>query len=253
MVFNGIPAKKDEFPYQVAILKYNDLKCGGSIIDNNWVLTAAHCVTYPFEINRAPEYLAKRFEVVYGSLYWDNTRNRLQVEKVIVHPNWLFDGEHFAYDIALLKVRGNLTHLPESMPVTLATPDLDVIGQRATVTGYGRVSEDGEVSDIILNATQTIKPDGECLDENDDYDETLMLCAKNPGQDTCRGDSGGPLVLVREPNGKQQDKHPNIQVGIVSTGPRRGEYIRCDSDQSYTIYTRVAPFEAWIQDTMKKN
>jgi len=253
MIFNGIPAEKGEFPYQVGILMDNKhFACGGSIIDNNWVLTAARCVTDPYEINMVPGYPADRFEVVYGSLYWNNTRNRLQVEKVIVHPNWILNGEHWAYDITLLKVKGNLI-TPESMPVTLATPDLDVIGQRATVSGFGKFSEDGKISDILLKTTQTIKPDKECDEENEEYDETCMLCAKNPGQDTCRGDSGGPLVLVREPNGNQQERHPNIQVGIVSTGPRRREYIRCDSDQYYSIYTRVASFEQWIQETMDSN
>jgi len=94
-IHNGIPAQQGEFPYQIALIKDRRFFCGGSIIDNNWVLTAAHCVTRMEENggpSTAPGLEPSRLGVVYGSLYWNNPDRLLPVEQVHVHPNWVNNG-----------------------------------------------------------------------------------------------------------------------------------------------------------------
>ena len=91
-IHDGTPATEGEFPYHIALLQDGEYSCGGSIIDDKWILTAAHCVTASIKNGGSethPGVPARYFQVVYGSLFLDNKQNRVQVTYVHVHPNWI--------------------------------------------------------------------------------------------------------------------------------------------------------------------
>ncbi len=104
-IINGRAAKPYEFPWQVGLLKttptYVQTVCGGILISDRWVLTAAHCI----EINPNVKY-----EVVLGDLVRgrdDGTEQFFEVEEAVVHSDYKVVGTTPHYDFALLKLRVN--------------------------------------------------------------------------------------------------------------------------------------------------
>lgn len=262
MIVGGKPAKPGAYPFQVRL--YDSMNddigfCGGSIIDKQWVLTAAHC-------------LLDTDSVVVGFGDVDRTKTtKIESEKIIVHPDYV-DGKKA--DIALVKLSKPIPDAP-SVPFAdeNATPSLLQPGARATVTGWGAIwdfqafnnamdvmagrrtlSERKLLNDEELQAPRMLhEVDIEVIDPQECkavYDQLQVsaftigdteICATGPrgGKDSCFGDSGGPLVV---PEGEGY-----VQVGIVSWGPQ------CGNPLFPGVYTRVASFSDWIKGAMNGN
>ncbi len=262
MIVGGAPAEAGKYPWQVRLYDSMDDEigfCGGSIIDKQWVLTAAHC-------------LVDTDSVVVGFGDVDRTKTtKIESEKIFVHPDYA-DGKKA--DVALVKLSKPIPDAPavsyagDGAPQALLQP-----GARATVTGWGAiwdfqafnnamdvmagrrtVSERRLLNDEELQAPRLLhEVDIEVIDPQECkavYDQLQVsaftigdteICATGPrgGKDSCFGDSGGPLVV---PKGSGY-----VQVGIVSWGPQ------CGNPLFPGVYTRVSSFSNWIKGTMGGN
>jgi secreted trypsin-like serine protease len=262
MIVGGAPAEPGKYPWQVRLYESMDDEigfCGGSIIDKQWILTAAHC-------------LVDTDSVVVGFGDVDRTKTtKIEGEKIFVHPDYA-DGKKA--DVALVKLAKPIPDAPAvSYAGGDATQRLLQPGARATVTGWGAVwdfqafnnamdvmagrrtvSERRLLNDEELQAPRLLhEVDIEVIDQQECkaiYDQLQVsaftigdteICATGPrgGKDSCFGDSGGPLV-VPEGNGY-------VQVGIVSWGPQ------CGNPLFPGVYTRVSSFSDWIKGTMGGN
>lgn len=262
MIVGGEPAEPGEYPFQVRLYETMDDDigfCGGSIIDTQWILTAAHC-------------LVDTDSVVVGFGDIDRTKTtKIESEKIIVHPDYL-DGKKA--DVALVKLSKPIPDAP-SVPFAdeAASQGLLQAGARATVTGWGAIwdfqafdnamdvmagrrtlSERRLLNNEELQAPRLLhEVDIEVIDSQECkavYDQLQVsafrigdteICATGPrgGKDSCFGDSGGPLVVPKG-NGF-------VQVGIVSWGPQ------CGNPLFPGVYTRVASFSDWIKGAMSGN
>jgi secreted trypsin-like serine protease len=232
-ITGGTTAFITDFPYQVYYIS-GDYRCGGSIIGDTWILTAAHCTQddYGTPISAA---------VMRIKVGLDNPGNPADgqtyyVSKVIVHEN--FDNQTLKNDIALLELQDTI-HNPIAKPIKLVTSE-DVAngvtdpGVMSWVTGWGLVNVDPQELPTSLQKVQLpIVTNGQAaiVWGNSIPSTDLMAGYLNGNKDACNGDSGGPLVVPVFGEYKL--------AGIVSWGSSN-----CNT---YGAYTRVSLFEDWIR------
>ncbi|GLY49265.1 serine protease [Lentzea sp. NBRC 102530] len=214
-IVGGTPARVADTPWVVAITTTDgQLICGGALVAENKVMTAAHCVTLKGVLGknqRPPEQL----RVVAGRT---DLRDKAEgvdaaVSGVWRHPDYVevTKGD----DVAILTL---------ARPVPYRTIALGEVGDDGVVLGWGRTAENVPPALSLRKVTVPILSDSECLLKEPDYRPGAMLCAGRGGRDACTGDSGGPLVV----RGRL--------AGVVSFG--RG----CARPDEPGVYTRLANY-----------
>ncbi|XP_055535658.1 serine protease filzig-like isoform X4 [Wyeomyia smithii] len=232
-----------EYPWQVAILKKDPKEsvyvCGGTLIDNQYIITAAHCVkTYNgFDLRvRLGEWDVNHDVEFYPYIERD-------VISVQVHP------EYYAgtldNDLAILKMDSpvDFSNTPHISPACLPDKYTDFSGQRCWTTGWGKdaFGDYGKYQNILKEVDVPIVNDQQCQAQLRQtrlgYQYKLhpgFVCAGGEeGKDACKGDGGGPLVCER--NGSWQ------VVGVVSWG------IGCGKANVPGVYVKVAYYLDWLQ------
>lgn len=229
-ITGGTDALVSDFPWQVYITAGN-MACGGSIIDDEWILTAAHCVIDE-DGNPLPE------DVVAVKVGADNPYNDLEglvfsASRVIPHEN--YDEETLENDIALIRL-GN--PVQNASPIRLVTAADVAYGATAPgvmtwVTGWGLISLDPNVFPTSLQKVQLpIITNAQASTVWQSIPSTVLMAGyKDGNKDACNGDSGGPMVV--EVLGEYR------LAGLVSWGSSE-----CDT---YGAYTNVSLFEEWIR------
>ena len=197
-IVGGEEAFADEFPWFASSI--NGSLCGASFVGGNVLLTAAHC-SRAFRVGSDVYVKAYRFQ--------SSSRGAIRrtITKTVRHPKYGNAGNDFDYDFMLIQLDEPVEGID---PVQLnKNGALPVDGDSVTVMGFGTTSEGGSISRDLLKVEVKKDPRSVCSNSYfSSYDDDIMLCASDPGQDSCQGDSGGPLVLTGT----------NIQVGVVSFG-----------------------------------
>jgi secreted trypsin-like serine protease len=207
-----------------------NLRCGSSVIDNSWILSAAHCVDgYTTQ--------ASRFQIVVGTYDTRITEDgqlTAQVAQIYMHPQ--YSSRTLTNDVALLQLSSPLVYTDHIQPVCLPSniDDLLVAGQSVFVTGWGSTSSGGSVSPTLRQViVPTLTPDQCQAQYGAGNIDGTMLCAGVGGKDSCQGDSGGPLVVKRRDGFWYQG-------GVVSWGQG------CALPNYAGVYARVSVQCDWI-------
>ncbi|XP_077973719.1 transmembrane protease serine 9-like isoform X2 [Styela clava] len=231
----GSYAVQGSWPWQVYIMDdRGDYKCGGSVVDKDWVLTAAHCTYFP------------TITVGIGGYNLTNQEDDqiIKVKEVYRHPNYVNSAIGNGYDIALFKLEKSITFGRHVQPICIATlgnVDAESADHNCIVTGWGLTKIGGVVSQVLRQVRLPIMPNEQCEKANGKaFNTDFLFCAgyfETGGADSCQGDSGGPLVCLKDNNW--------FQYGIVSYGSD-GSF--CGRPGEAGFYTTVTYYEEWIQN-----
>ncbi|XP_078038726.1 proclotting enzyme [Augochlora pura] len=226
----GQPADPTEWPWMAALLrKDNSRYCGGVLITDRHVLTAAHCV-----YRHAPRDIKVRLGEYDFSAEPEYSRaTDFAVSEIRVHR--YFDRVLYENDIAIAKLHRPTVFDEHVWPVCLPPIDQTFENENAVVTGWGTSYYGGPASAVLMEVVVPIWSRNLCVRSFARRIPETMMCAGayEGGRDACQGDSGGPL-LHRLANGRW------VNAGIVSWG------IRCGEPGRPGVYTRVNAYLDWI-------
>ncbi|KAF2346485.1 Serine proteases trypsin domain [Trinorchestia longiramus] len=234
-IVGGQPATADEYPWMVSLgVGTGGQFCGGTLISNSWIVTAAHCIDD--RLSRNPGMLQVGLGYYRLSSPLSSSIKRT-ARQIIRHSR--YNDATLENDIALIRVDPiDWAENPTIRPVCLPDNSNDLYsGSTGIVTGWGTLSSDGSSSDTLIEVSIPIISNSACKNDLGDSITSVMLCAGQDagGVDSCQGDSGGPMVVMDGSNAEL--------VGVVSWG------YGCGEPRSPGVYTRVTEFVSWIQTT----
>uniref|UniRef100_A0A665T5A4 pancreatic elastase II n=1 Tax=Echeneis naucrates TaxID=173247 RepID=A0A665T5A4_ECHNA len=244
-VVGGEDVRENSWPWQVYSFKIFLLSlfsfyhtCGGTLISNQWVLTAAHCISS-----------SRTYRVYLGkhNLNYNEAGSRaISPSKIIIHENWDANRIRWAHnDIALIKLSTPVTFTDTIMAACLPNAgDIEPHGTPCYVTGWGRLWTGGPLADALQQALLPVVGHSTCT--RSDWWGSLvtsnMVCAGGDGQlASCNGDSGGPL------NCQSYDGSWEVH-GVVSFGSGMG----CNYPKKPSVFTRVSAYISWINNVSGK-
>ncbi|KAL1396729.1 hypothetical protein pipiens_010317 [Culex pipiens pipiens] len=228
-IIGGRPVNINTVPYQVSVIvqygTYLIHTCGGSILDEDTILTAAHCVT-----------LSTRYFIRAGS-----TNNRyggqfVEVSEIIVHPD--NDPSTFDYDVCILKLKRKLDFGALVKPIKLADSEKYYkTGTKSLVSGWGALQNEGSITDKLQAVSVPLVDHTVCKEIYSEINDVTdrMFCAGLlgvGGRDSCQGDSGGPLAA------------DGVLIGVVSWGNE------CAAPDYPGVYANVLALKSWVESKM---
>ncbi|XP_077653386.1 ovochymase-2-like [Urocitellus parryii] len=245
-IVGGSQVKKGSYPWQVSLKQRQKHICGGTIISPQWVITAAHCV--------ANRNFASTLNVTAGEhdLSQEEPREQtLTIETIIVHPRFTIK-KPMDYDIAILRMAGTFQFGQLVGPVCLPEPgERFEAGFICTTAGWGRLTEDGILSQVLQEVNLPILSKKECvaalLTLKKPFNGKTFLCTGSPdgGRDACKGDSGGSLMC-------RNKKGAWTLAGVTSWGLGCGRSWRNngqkDEQGSPGIFTDISKVLPWIRE-----
>ncbi|XP_073688771.1 trypsin-like [Garra rufa] len=236
-IVGGQDAVEGSWPWQASInyASTEGLICGGSLINKDWVLSAAQCfVSIPPSSIKI--YLGRHRRI--GENPNEISRNVIQI---INHPK--YDPDTHDNDIALVKLSSSVTFNDYISPICLAAAGSTFAEDTESwVTGWGTLSSEGNNFATILQEVMIPVVSKKAC--NSAYANSItdnMLCAglTEGGKDSCKGDGGGPMV---HNNGSHW-----FQSGIASFG------IGCALPTFPGVYTKVSEYQDWISSQIRSN
>ncbi|XP_005412770.1 PREDICTED: kallikrein-14 isoform X4 [Chinchilla lanigera] len=225
-IIGGYPCIRNSQPWQVALLAGAGRRflCGGVLLSDQWVITAAHCARPILHVSLGKHNLRR----------WEATQQVLRVQRQVPHPS--YNGRTHDSDLMLLQLRHPARIGRAVRPIGLAQSCASP-GTPCRVSGWGTTSSPiARYPNALQCVNINIFSDQACQQAYPGAITAGMVCAGVPqgGKDSCQGDSGGPLVC----EGQLQ--------GLVSWGMER-----CALAGYPGVYTNLCKYQSWIQRTMR--
>lgn len=235
-IVGGTDAGPHEFPWQASLRLFSSPVCGATILNDRWVVTAAHCIRYRYYF----------YKVLVGKNHLDrieSTEQSYSVSAIIVHPK--FDPETVDYDVALILLSRpvNFTKYTYLRPVCLPHSSENFTGLPCIATGWGYTRPDGSESDVLQKVNLPAWSQSSCRSTYKDINDITnrMMCAGyyKGGRGPCKGDSGGPLQCPRSDG-------TWVLAGITSWG------MTCAAPRRPGVFMRVSTVRKFVDFYIKQ-
>ncbi|XP_020010993.1 granzyme B-like [Castor canadensis] len=221
-IIGGQKAKPHSHPYMAYLQRLDNgfwKMCGGFLIQEDFVMTAAHCSGSSINVTLGAHNIKEQ----------EKTQEVIPVKRAIRHPDY----QHLTNDIMLLQLERKVKLTPAVQLLRLPRSNSQVKpGTVCSVAGWGQMTPTGKPSDELQEVKLTVQKDQECKTHFSKYNNTSQMCVGDPKirHGPFQGDSGGPLVCNK------------VAQGIVS-------YARNDGTAPQ-VFTKVSHFLKWIKNTM---
>ncbi|MCI4379969.1 hypothetical protein PGIGA_G00234530 [Pangasianodon gigas] len=237
-IIGGHSASPGDIPWQVALVIHSTQQvfCGGSILSERWVITAAHCI----EESKQRAFFIRVGE--HNVNKKEGTEQDLEVEKAITHPSYDPSTSLYNHDIALVRLRSSILFTDHVRSICLGPSSFSETllqsGTLATISGWGRLLFHGRAAETLQIAEVPYVDRSDCKESSSERITHYMFCAgyQDASKDACQGDSGGPHA--------NQYQGTWFLTGIVSWGEE------CAKRGKYGVYTRVGNYYKWLQYVM---
>lgn len=278
-IIGGETAHKNAWPWFALIMFQRkpggrkSHECGGTLVSEKFVLTAAHCLLEQSRLSRPVRNSMITVRLGEHDLKSADGEVDVGVSRILVHP--AFNSKTFKNDIALIELDRKMAFsesimpacVPHDIPSLSNTSASALTGHQAWVIGYGQTSYNGRTSDLLKQVDLRIYDHNKCkyafahllrisaeyvcassfvpphidddLSAPVELDGTDTKSSKTAAKDSCKGDSGGPL-LVQSSNAQSSSPSPWYIYGIVSFG------YKCASAEYPGVYTRVNHYLDWL-------
>ncbi|XP_062708283.1 clotting factor C isoform X2 [Aedes albopictus] len=253
LVHHGWTVEEGQWPWHVAIFQKQrgssgDYACGGTLLDEKHVLTAAHCA-----VNRETEYALppSKFELHFGQQNLSTITPNVQirdVSKVHIHP----DHSSHRNDIAVLVMRLPVRYTDYVIPICIdQKADINLRnleGERGWITGWG-TTQTGSISDALRTASLPVVSYLQCFNDNEAVfgnllNENVFCAGDRNGTSPGTGDSGGGMYF--------SDGDRWVLRGIVSFA--KADELKKEVDTSkFVIFVNVQRFLTWIREIIADN
>ncbi|XP_067942013.1 ovochymase-like [Watersipora subatra] len=240
-IVGGDEAARHSWPWQVSLrtVSSNFHFCGGSIISERWIATAAHCVD-----GDSPSTL----KITSGEHDKGTSSGREMdhaVEKIIMHEGYDGNGAGFPNDIALVKLQQPMRFDDYRNAICLADEDEVFVGDHnCFITGWGNTQGTGD-DEVLNELSVNVWEQAECRNVwGSTYVNSGHICVGTGDTGACNGDSGGPLACQKTRDGVTRW----ILAGATSWG-RTG----CQTAGYPSVYSRISYFRSWLMGTVRAN
>ncbi|KAM3962093.1 clip domain serine protease 3 [Aphomia sociella] len=233
-LFGARPANPREWPWMASITPEGfEQYCGGVLITDRHVLTAAHCTR---------RWKAEDLRVRLGEYDFQRTNDSRSYNFLVteIHQHTEFELPSYHHDIAILTLNRPTVFNSYVWPICLPPPGVKLANKTAIIIGWGTQFYGGPHSNVLMEVSVPVWDQQQCIDAFVDsvFEESICAGGYEGGKDACQGDSGGPL-MYQLPSGRW------TIIGVVSWG------IRCGEPNHPGIYTRVEKYLSWIVENVR--
>ncbi|XP_054249059.1 enteropeptidase [Indicator indicator] len=231
-IIGGSDARRETWPWIVSLHFNSRPFCGASLVSDEWLVTAAHCV-YGRQLKpsqwKALLGLYDQSDVTHPPTVVQN------IDRIVINPHYMKHTKDS--DIALMHLESKVQYTDYIQPICLPKKNqLFLPGMNCSIAGWGSILNEGPTSDILQEAVVPLISNEKCQQWMPEYSITEnMICAGYDigGIDSCQGDSGGPLTC--------EDGNKWVLVGVTSFG------YECAFPKRPGVYVQVTVFVDWIK------
>ncbi|CAM9596053.1 unnamed protein product [Lampetra planeri] len=231
-IAGGMDCPRGDCPWQALVKLENNLYCGGTILNLEWILTAAHCVPL------------KPWNVVVGEhnlRVTESSEQHVPIKNIVVHSR--YDPITFDNDLALLQLERPLNFSRLVLPACLPERDFAdkvLVEEQSRISGWGSLHHRGIKATVLQIAEVPFVDTLRCKESSSSLVTKNMFCAgySDGTKDACQHDSGGPHVTIF--------KDTWFATGIISWGEG------CARKGKYGVYTRVSRYLLWMHQVMQR-
>ncbi|KAK9759662.1 hypothetical protein K7432_017103 [Basidiobolus ranarum] len=242
-IVGGKPVVQDGLPFMAHLIIENKPECGGALIGDKWIITAAHCLVKSVNSvvrGQLLNIIPSKIQVILGTVK-SNSTTPYTINQYTLAPD--FDIVEYKNDIAIIELSTSVQFTNSIQPIGVSQQPVKE-KQIVTAAGWGS-TETQNFADTLYEVNLEIGAEAKCATVVNKYaglGDSRICVINSLGHDTCYGDSGGPLFY------KEAGQYSMLGVTSYGLQKNHNEKFKCGDNNTYGVYTRLASFTDFIRN-----